>query len=224
MPNYIRTQMRVSGSDDDIEKMINFIKSDKNDFDFNNVDPAPKQDELDSYDDLKSWKDANWGTQEAFDTIVKRTKEGVLIKFNTEWYPPIPIFINLSRKFKSLVFDIAYATDDDFHDFYGKLKMIGGVDHENSELKEGEIETYKFILETTEYGADCCVFELTMLEKEEEMKNLDLAMIEIVYEAKMFDEGLPDFVQKKLLDRAVESEDYDYAIRIRDKKNNIFAD
>jgi hypothetical protein len=219
----ISIYMKVVGTKADRDDFIETIKSSESDFDFNMIDPTPSIDELGHYEHIEDWQSANWGSTNAEDVRIEHSDEKTEVRFKTPMYPPISIFINLSRKFRKLYFEIDYASEDEFDDLFGRLKMHKGVDHDNNELKLGEVETYKFILDTTEYGADCCLFELCALERSRDIKNLELAMIEVVYEAKLYDESLPKFVEKILLDKALEEEDYEYAIRIRDKKSNIFS-
>lgn len=146
MPNHITNIIYVSGNEKTINKCLNFVKSDpefvpkdeQREFDFDRIIPMPAHiyrgnlgmEEEEKYGKENCWYDwsiKNWGTKwNCYDVSVG----GNTIQFDTAWSTPIPIFEALSKKFKSLKFEVHYA-DEDMGNNCGTITLKGGkiIDH-----------------------------------------------------------------------------------------------
>jgi len=217
MPTHVATLIKIKGDLKDIELFLKRVKSNISDFDFNNIMPIPSPAECGGYKDIERWKEGNWGTKEAYDIKIEKKGDVVQVRFNTEWYPPIPIYTMMSRQNKELTFYITFAGDDDYDEGFGALKMMNGVDIEPVEIKSKSKEAYRLVLETTSCNSDLSIIELIAYE-DEVVDNKALALIDIVFEDRAIDEELPLFAIEKLEEMAVEQEDFEYAIQLRDLK------
>jgi hypothetical protein len=219
MPTHVSTLMKVVGSESEIDKLLNYVKSNENEFDFDCIIPLPTAAEYGGYKNAQRWREGNWGTQQAYDIkITRQNTKSVEIWFNTKWYPPIPIYTTISTLFPKLVFVVSFASDDDFEDGYGIFKLLGGVDIDPLEIKPNSKEAYKLIIETTKYGTPFCLIELCAYEEEGDIDEKALAMIDMLFQERVFDPELPPPVLSKLEEMAVKEEDFEFAIKLRDLK------
>lgn len=136
MPNWCDNKLTISGKKaEEVERFLNFIKSDDSDFDFNNVIPYPEKwknldevarrwDEshergeprlkkrpkdgfnLGGYD----WCALNWGTKWNANSpyVSKMSDRKYIIQFYTPWGPPYLIVDSLMQKFPELTFSLKY--------------------------------------------------------------------------------------------------------------------
>ena len=127
MPNWCENELIVRGKQEKIDKLVDFMKSEDNEFDFNKIVPYPtKYKQLDLIakvyeeehpNDFKGrpkngynqggyeWCNDNWGTKwNACDVILKDNK----YYFNTAWSPPEPVIKKLSEKFPDLTLTLKY--------------------------------------------------------------------------------------------------------------------
>jgi len=125
MPNWVINIIEVEG--DDIQEMLEKIKSEKSDFDFEKIIPMPESEN----DNWYKWSLNNWGTKwTASDVIVN----GNLITFETAWDTPFNLIMHLSIQFPNLSFDVKYA-DENVGSNCGKYKLKNGCvleDYEGS--------------------------------------------------------------------------------------------
>jgi hypothetical protein len=122
MPTLCANRLQIIGRQDEIDKCLNSVKTKEGAFDFNTVIRRP---------DLKrvvprfgnrfylQWYDGLWGTRSnalpsSDDTIVaERIPHGAEICFETAWAPPVPVLLELSKKFPKLEFRLYYEINGD---------------------------------------------------------------------------------------------------------------
>lgn len=120
MPNWCYNDLTITGKPKMINKLLKQVKSDEQEFDFNNVIPMPNG--VDWY----SWCIDNWGTKwNACDVTVSGDwEEGeVNIYLETAWSPPEPVFRKLAEQNPTLTF--IHKTYEEGMSFYGTLKYKG---------------------------------------------------------------------------------------------------
>src|SRR5262245_34090949 len=107
MPNWSYNHLQIVGSEDEIDKFLNFVKTKESAFDFDTIIP-----EAANNPDGEMWRWEHWGTNKiAFpslpgrDTIdTEAISTGVEMWFETAWRPPLPVLLELSKKFPALEF------------------------------------------------------------------------------------------------------------------------
>lgn len=157
MPNWCYNQIEIRGNKDDLIELAKSIKSDKSDFDFNNVIPYPKEyADLDTENNGKGynsggyeWCIDTWGTKwNACDVIVSKNGNLLNIDFETAWSPSIPITQRLSSVFPDLKFKHSY--EEGGCDFSGFVVFENG---ESVEEQDGYYDDYP-ITEHESYDED----------------------------------------------------------------------
>lgn len=129
MPNHVKNIMTVGGDPKQVLTLLNTIKSDEGDFDFNTVIPQPEKN-----DDWYSWRIDKWNTKwGAYEVEVSNDT----VYFQTAWSTALPIFKKLSELFPELELVLEYADEDLGHNC-GKLVYKGGelVSEYEGDLKE----------------------------------------------------------------------------------------
>ena len=144
MPNWCENQLVVRGEPDEVRKMVEFVKGENGDFDFNTIIPYPahfkEQDakvekmraEGVNWNDIPSdgynsggydWCCENWGTKWNANVLDVDVYGGVASYFiDTAWSPPLPVIHELSKKFPTLYFEITFGEPGmDFSGVYGYL-------------------------------------------------------------------------------------------------------
>jgi hypothetical protein len=112
MPNLCYNHLQIIGKKDEIDKCLNSVKTKETAFDFNAVIPCPE-----NISDWYTWSIEHWGTKwnaqpSSGDTIVvERIPNGAEIWFDTAWNPPVPVILELSKKFPELEFQL-YFTEE----------------------------------------------------------------------------------------------------------------
>lgn len=112
MPNRCYNHLQIIGRKDEIDKCLNSVKTKESAFDFNAVIPVPE-----NISDWYTWKIEHWGTKwnaqpSSGDIIVvERIPIGAEIWFDTAWDPPVPVLLELSKKFPELEFQL-YFTEE----------------------------------------------------------------------------------------------------------------
>ena len=124
MPNWCSNKMVIRGGKEDIQAVLDFISPDpsKDEFDFEKVIPVPPAlTEVESnnnaypmeyfeslrralcgYPSCYEFCVSEWGTKWIPDDVTIDRPSGV-VYFSTAWCPPLGIFLELSRKFPSVV-------------------------------------------------------------------------------------------------------------------------
>ncbi|WP_052350580.1 hypothetical protein [Paenibacillus gorillae] len=149
MPNHITNVITIQAPEGrSVKDVIDFVSSEDQSFDFNKLIPMP-QEEIDSIGTpgisplWYRWSNHNWGTKwNAYEISINEN----VIKFDTAWASPIPIFKALSKQFPEFVFDIKYADEDYGYNFgHFKFDSVGILDH--SLPDSGTPEARKWIFE-----------------------------------------------------------------------------
>lgn len=115
MPNYCSNYLWMDGSVNDVKNVINFVKSNENEFDFNKIVPMPdyiyrdilgsKESALYGENNWYDWACKNWGTKwNSMDVEVYNDK----IYFLTAWTPCEPVIAALARMFPSMRFTYSF--------------------------------------------------------------------------------------------------------------------
>lgn len=133
MPNWIHNWIYFETTSKLARKVMKYVASKEQEFDFRQIVPEPKFDDLTSAAthqnqnpplwvgstrDWYVWRLLHWGTKWNADEIVIQTEEygndqvWVLIGFHTANDPPKPILLSLSRHFPSIEFGVLHANDD----------------------------------------------------------------------------------------------------------------
>ncbi|MEC0233568.1 hypothetical protein P4H71_04260 [Paenibacillus kribbensis] len=115
MPNHITNVVTIHAPEGrTYQEVLNHLKSVERDVDFNTLVPMPKAIEA-SYGESGlrpawyQWSLDNWGTKwNAYDIYITEN----VIRFDTAWSAPGPIFQALYNRFPDYTFDIKYADED----------------------------------------------------------------------------------------------------------------
>lgn len=152
MPNWCYNEIEVVGENSIIKQMLEKIKTEDSDFDFNTIIPYPKQ-----FADLDAktaneqgygaegynsggyeWCIDNWGTKwGACEASVWNEGEVLSLNFDTAWSPSLPVTKALSIAFPELTFTHKY--EEGGCDFSGYTIFKAGEEIEN---KQGEYDDY----------------------------------------------------------------------------------
>jgi hypothetical protein len=142
MANFCENTLNIQGTKNDVDRVIAFVRSDTardadgnlKVLDFNKIVPYPKRLEvldrafaahvqhggsltdappsgydLEGYD----WCVEHWGTKwNASDAALEQMWDGVCFIFRTAWTPPLPVMLELARRFPSVSFSLEYSLDD----------------------------------------------------------------------------------------------------------------
>jgi hypothetical protein len=135
MPNWTSNSVLFVGKENQLKKLQTMLKSDENDFDFNNIIPMPEElrhtrsgsedikpdwqkkqsKELKAKygaDDWYDWSVNNWGTKwNSVDTEVEQRDGTLIYRFNTAWDCPRNIAYQLLRMQKTILQDIKISWD-----------------------------------------------------------------------------------------------------------------
>jgi len=137
MPNMCENRLIVRGDAAEIERMLQFVKSDRTPFDFEKILPIPKRFRNRKRITQKlvnqeiSWCVNRWGTKwGGLDAEIFRWEKEIWIDFETAWSPSVPVTGKLAYKFPTLeIMHIYCEPDMDFGGYiHGKGKVIYGVD------------------------------------------------------------------------------------------------
>ena len=126
MPNHITNILTVQGGQEEIDACLAYIVGEKDEdghqrlIDFDKIIPAPKHifmGNLSSVDEERrgkkhcwyDWSIYNWGTKW---NAYQISRDGNVVRFDTAWNMPDPIFRELSALFPNLTFHVDYADED----------------------------------------------------------------------------------------------------------------
>jgi len=142
MPNHITNILTIYGTDEQVDKVLEFIKNDElgvGTIDFNKITPMPpwifqgnlgREDE-EKYGEENCWYDwsiKNWGTKwNAYGQPSNRNTENK-IHFETAWSNVLELIRKLSWVFPDVEFFYQWADEDDI-----------GANVGSSKIKDGEL-------------------------------------------------------------------------------------
>ena len=135
MPNWTANNVLFVGKEKQLKTLKDMLKSDKNDFDFNNIVPMPKnifrgplgREEEEKYGDNNwyRWSIDNWGTKwNAVDTRVELKDGSLYYTFDTAWDCPREIVNALMRMRKTILKDIKISWECIHEDGYEEETII----------------------------------------------------------------------------------------------------
>ena len=161
MPNWTANNVLFVGKEKQLKTLKDMLKSDENDFDFNNVIPMPNElsdtvsgsenakpdwqkeqsEELKAKygaDNWYDWSIDNWGTKwNAIRTCVELNDGSLYYTFDTAWDCPREIVNALMRMRKTILKDIKISWECIHEDGYEEETIIdidfeGGIDEQTS--------------------------------------------------------------------------------------------
>ena len=148
MPNWTANNVLFVGKEKQLKTLKDMLKSDENDFDFNNIVPMPKnifrgnlgKEEEEKYGDNNwyRWSIDNWGTKwNAVGTRVELKDGSLYYTFDTAWDCPREIVNALMRMKKTILKDIKISWECIHEDGYEEETIIdidfeGGIDEQPS--------------------------------------------------------------------------------------------
>lgn len=157
MPNWVETDLKFSGKEQDIQRLFAFVKSDESDFDFKKIIPYPTRENcpkkylitdaeerdgcwyspskhlsLSSKDDYLDWYTFNidnWGTK--WNASIFYVEEKLCsASFQTAWSFCYPVIKKLSELFPDVLITASYADEDVYSNNIGQYEFIGGKGRE----------------------------------------------------------------------------------------------
>ena len=135
MPNWTYNTVVFEGNEKQLETLKTMLKSDENDFDFNNIIPMPKnifrgnlgREEEEKYgkNNWYDWSIANWGTKwNSVGTRVELKDGSLYYTFDTAWDCPREIVNALMRMKKTILKDIKISWECIHEDGYEEETII----------------------------------------------------------------------------------------------------
>jgi hypothetical protein len=141
MPNHCQNKLIITGDNKELFSLVNFVKSEDSDFDFNKVLAYDSSNESTEYE----WRITYWGTKSnAIQPVLFVEDKKVIVNFDTAWSPSMEIAGYLSQHFPSLLFIHKY--EEVGLDFSGYIKFKNG---KILEQKSGNRDDFPL-----EYGED----------------------------------------------------------------------
>ena len=145
MPNWTANNVLFVGKRKQLETLKDTLKSDENDFDFNNIIPMPKnifrgnlgREEEEKYgkNNWYDWSIENWGTKwNSVGTRVELKDGSLYYTFDTAWDCPREIVNALMRMRKTILKDIKISWECIHEDGYEEETIIDI--EEDYEIKE----------------------------------------------------------------------------------------
>jgi hypothetical protein len=140
MPNHVENDLLIQGKIEDVQKVLDCIKTSESIFDFNTLIPYPSRyleaDKIKEGSGFNSggynWCVENWGTKwNAYEIqlenlpTTKRIQKRVLVSFLTAWSPPEPVIEELALKFPLV--DIKLSYYESGQAFQGKIVYKKGL-------------------------------------------------------------------------------------------------
>ena len=135
MPNWTANNVLFVGKEKQLKTLKDMLKSDENDFDFNNIVPMPKnifrgnlgREEEEKYgkNNWYHWSINNWGTKwNAVGTRVELNGGSLYYTFDTAWDCPREIVNALMRMRKTILKDIKVSWECIHEDGYEEETII----------------------------------------------------------------------------------------------------
>ena len=148
MPNWTENNVLFVGKKKQLKTLKTMLKSNENDFDFNNIIPMPKnifrgnlgREEEEKYgkNNWYDWSIANWGTKwNSVDTTVEENGSTLSYNFMTAWDCPREIVNALMRMRKTILKDISINwdcvhEDGNEHEVIVDIEVDGGKNYEET--------------------------------------------------------------------------------------------
>ena len=157
------------------------------------------------------WHLLNWGTKwDCYDLIIFDDDR---IQFNTAWSTPALCMQRLSELFPDVEIEVRYA-DEDFGSNVGTYTLLNGefTNMYQPKYSKESVLLAMDILEEKEYWIEdrlCEVYE------GEELNDFELWLVEIAHEEGNLIDGYPILVLEKLLELAIQDEQYERAANIK---------
>ena len=135
MPNWTANNVLFVGKEKQLKTLKDMLKSDENDFDFNNIVPMPKnifrgnlgREEEEKYgkNNWYDWSIANWGTKwNSVGTRVELKDGSLYYTFDTAWDCPREIVNALMRMKKTILKDIKISWECIHEDGYEEETIV----------------------------------------------------------------------------------------------------
>jgi hypothetical protein len=139
--------------------------------------------------DWYDWQRSNWGTK--WNAYEQNNIDENVIEFQTAWSTPYKLFINLSKMFPEVTFEVRYA-DEDFGYNVGEFSLLGGVELSTNIPDGGSDEAYEIAMDI-QYGTPEEYFECNQeifageyIDDEEELDDYTEKMVELAYKHKYY--------------------------------------
>ena len=173
MANYVINRLTVKGSESDVNKVLDFIKSEDSSqtgrtgigtIDFNKIIPMPENiyrgniclDEKGKYgkDNWYDWSIENWGTKW---NALRQLREGNTISFETAWSP----VLNVVRKLASIFPDVEleYEYSDENFGYNVGMYIFKGLEEEVYVPNEGSKEAYELAIKINGYKPSDLIYD-----------------------------------------------------------------
>lgn len=126
MPNHCKNILEINGKAVELTRLVEFIKSESNVFDFAKIVPFPQGTQsLDSEFGF-NWRFQNWGTKWNSNVLSLNltNNDSLKISFETAWDPSIAVTEKLAGSFPSLEFTHRY--EEQGMDFSGIVRFNNG--------------------------------------------------------------------------------------------------
>lgn len=156
MPNYITNRLRIEGNEQEVNEVLDFLKSEEKErsgknkvIDFNNIIPLPVG--VDWYE----WCIANWGTK--WNAIGTELIDTNVIMFDTAWSGVPELMQKLSSKFPNVTLHYDFA-DEDFGYNVGSFIIKNNEIVEGGYLENESVEAYEMLFSLKPYAEE--YFEL----------------------------------------------------------------
>ena len=156
MPNYIYNTLKIKGNLNDLNHVLNFVKSDSSLFDFDKILPMPDyiyrgdlidiERKLYGKNNWYDWSMDNWGTK--WNSVGACIEEN-FIRFETANTPCVPVVTALAQKYPTMRFEYAF--------YAGILGTEGKFVYENGELIFHEYYSGdEYLIPDDDYDEDEC--------------------------------------------------------------------
>jgi hypothetical protein len=110
MPNWCSNWVTVTGKKTPVNKFMKLARNHVEkglyaDLSLSSLYPIPEEEKSNWYD----WSIKNWGTKWDVDGVLSRREDtSLLYTFSSAWCPPCEAFVEISRKFPTLEFDLEW--------------------------------------------------------------------------------------------------------------------
>lgn len=168
MPNIVRNKMEILyASVETKNQVLDYIKSNESDFDFNKVVPMPSELLLDGmmsdaeldrkraankkkygYESWYEFRWDKWGCKWPADEVFVNRKY-FLAFFETPWETPRPLMMALSKAFPGITFKVTFA-DEDFTANCGVITYLDGEMKGTYYPKYMTLEAWKIVFDLWE--------------------------------------------------------------------------
>jgi len=166
-------------------------------------------------DNWYDWQCNAWGTKwnsYSHYGIGEDTDSGNAFGFQTAWSHPFPIIEGLSKKFPTLQFDIRFA-DEDTGSNVGEYSILNGEIIADNFPDSGSDEAYELALDIN--GSEYELYDIFNDYSEEDFDTYLEICLRLAIKQETLDEDIPLFVLQKALDQCIETENFEYADKLK---------